>query len=142
VISHWQEVVGWDVKHQVAQAKDGHRFPVAGIPLAVECVIMIPKPKTWDGREFPIAHEDGDADNYGKGIRDACQGILWEEDCIIISSSDLLLWANHDYLCTLGSGEEAGCYILFADFDFGLPHLRLSREAKNQRCSEKDLCYG
>jgi hypothetical protein len=46
-ITAWQEVVGWELRRALAEAKDGHRFPVDGVPLAVECVILIPKPRRW-----------------------------------------------------------------------------------------------
>src|SRR5437870_2125192 len=58
-------------------------------PLALRLVFLMPRPKgmVWKRRPMPRAWHSvkPDADNLAKAVKDACNGVLWEDDAQVCS---------------------------------------------------------
>jgi Holliday junction resolvase RusA-like endonuclease len=63
-------------------------IPLEG-PLRVHASFHARRPK-----KTKLAHPKPDVDNYLKGLLDACNGIVWRDDCQIVEASVSKQWAE------------------------------------------------
>ncbi len=64
-----------------SKIKGFKRFP--NVPLEVELVFLIKPAKSYKKNKYPVPK--GDIDNYSKSVLDAIEGILYENDTLIVS---------------------------------------------------------
>ena len=58
----------------------------AGVALAVWVFVVLPRPKSAPkGRVYPVVRPD--VDNFCKTVLDACNGLVWADDCQVIEVS-------------------------------------------------------
>lgn len=63
-----------------SKAMKREKCEVFNTAIQVDLLITLRRPKT-SKNEFPIVRPD--ADNFQKAIWDACNGIVWKDDCLI-----------------------------------------------------------
>lgn len=66
-----------------------HKIYAAGQALVVQVFVLLNKPKTSE-KDWPR----GDVDNYAKGVLDACNGVLWEDDDSIVHLTTAKVWTT------------------------------------------------
>lgn len=54
-------------------------------PLIVECLFLIPRPKTVK-RRYPISRFDGDTDKLVRAILDTLTGVAYKDDCQVVDA--------------------------------------------------------
>lgn len=64
-----------------------HKIYPAGQALEVKVTVLVTRPKSSE-KDWPR----GDVDNYAKGILDACNGVLWEDDDSIVHLTTVKIW--------------------------------------------------
>lgn len=84
--SDYEEAIAWYVR----KAYDGEPFDV---PLSVSFVFCFKHSK----KRGPHTSRP-DQDNLVKAVSDACNGILWDDDCLIAHANVLKVWDDEDFV--------------------------------------------
>jgi len=91
-------------KHAIAlQCKRHFTEPISG-PVKMELVFQFKTPKSWSRKKAEAAINRGahtqkpDADNLGKGVKDALNGIAYIDDAQIASLSIVKVWGDRDMI--------------------------------------------
>lgn len=105
-----KELARWQRKVREVALAVGH--PPTDQPVELVMVFMFDRPashlkkcgglrkgKSW----APISRRCGDLTNLFKGVEDALSGILFVDDCQVVSSHSQAKYA--------GEGEQAGCWV-------------------------------
>ena len=116
----WQQSVGMQVREQWPGS------PVEGA-CTLDLVVCLPRPISHFGKGgikptaplFSQSHRGGDGDNHLKGVADACEKILYGDDCRLVGGSVFKVYAD----CTAGAkwhsagGIPSGVLIRFSTVD-------------------------
>jgi len=116
----WQQSVAMQVGEQWPGS------PVEG-PYAMDIIVCLPRPISHFGKHgvkptaplFSQSHRGGDGDNHLKNCADACESVLYGDDCRMVGGSVFKVYAD----CTsvdswrLDVGIPSGVLIRFSTVD-------------------------
>ncbi len=96
----WKKLVQLEINHATAG-----RFELITGPVQVTAYFRIPIPLSWTKQKkrdaelrliLPTGAGTGDYDNYLKGIRDAMNMIVYEDDCQVIGVGEGYMYYSHE----------------------------------------------
>ncbi len=96
----WKKLVQLSISHATAG-----RFKLMTGAVQVTAYFRIPIPQSWTRQKrtgadlrmvLPIGAGTGDYDNYLKGIKDAMNKVVYEDDCQVIGVGEGYMYYSHE----------------------------------------------
>lgn len=93
-LSDAQQTARNAIAHAAREAVAAKGWTSMSEPVAVTLSFFLERPTRTRHKDFPMGKPD--ADNLGKQVLDACNGVIWDDDARVVNLSIDKRWARGD----------------------------------------------